>query len=159
MANCKKEYRTQWELNSHHRLKHSKPESTGDIEYTVQIEYNTANEQTSTDSISASATIEPDRTEVAAAKRKHRNNAQQIIYVMPGPDQWLKFNIYIDFYRLSWLTLERKKFNFNKNCQISFKKPNSKLKLKLISLIDWKSKLTKGVTRLNQTSKYSTRGR
>lgn len=87
VANCKKEYRTQWELNSHHRLKHSKPESTGDIEYTVQIEYNTANEQTSTDSIHASAAIDPNRTEVAVTKRKSRNSAQQIIYVMPGPDQ------------------------------------------------------------------------
>lgn len=105
VLNCKKEYRTQWELNSHNRLKHSKPESTSeqDIEYTVQIEYNTSNDKTS-DFVHASTfmhqikseemykqtAIESDLKEVSVAKRKNRNNNQQIIYVMPGPDQWLK---------------------------------------------------------------------
>lgn len=94
-------------MNSHIRLKHSKPESTSehDIEYTVQIEYNTSNDTTS-DLISASTfmhqienenlisektysqtAIEHDPKEVSVTKRKNRNNNQQIIYVMPGPDQ------------------------------------------------------------------------
>lgn len=104
IANCKKEYRTQWELNSHNRLKHSKPESSNepDIEYTVQIEYsNTSNEKPSTtfmhqieteNLISANGykqnAIEHGQKVVSTvAKRKNRKHNQQIIYVMPGPDQ------------------------------------------------------------------------
>lgn len=87
VANCKKEYRSQWELNSHNRSKHSKPGSAGDIEYTVKIEYNTSNEQTSSGLRGASTAMKSDRTAVSVTKRKKRNSAKQIIYVMPGPDQ------------------------------------------------------------------------
>lgn len=49
-----------------------------------------------------SAAIEHDHTEVLVTKRKNRNSAQQIIYVMPGPDQWLNININVNSCRYYW---------------------------------------------------------
>lgn len=104
MVGCNKEYRTQWELNNHHRLKHAKADMAQDqtLEYTIEL-YNTLNDDQPSDSARTSAfthridsehlsekmtehaSVHIDRTDVSMAKRKKRNSNQQIIYVMPGP--------------------------------------------------------------------------
>lgn len=109
MANCKKEYRTQWELNSHHRLKHSKYESKEannvfivnlEDDPIASYELDSATASTSmgdTDFQSFNKSI-PKRKYgqtdesvngeqmISTPKKKcKKNNNQQIIYLMPGP--------------------------------------------------------------------------
>lgn len=109
IADCNKEYRTQWELNSHHRLKHATSVITQDQpldQYTIEL-YNTLNDDQPSDSARTSASTfsidqvdnehlpantnkhilngQNDRTDVSMTKRKNRNNNQQIIYILPGP--------------------------------------------------------------------------
>lgn len=88
VVNCNKEYRTQWELNSHQRLKHSKAEPTID-----QIAEPEQAEQIESISLITNATEERPYEQLPSTSsngktiynRRKRKNTQQIIYVMPGP--------------------------------------------------------------------------
>lgn len=108
VGDCKKEYRTQWELNSHFRLKHSKQESestneTND-EYISQTECDGIDFELSASNAMPSCRIEIQSVEELGPKRKYalvsskkdqstpkkkvkriQQQQQQIIYVMPGP--------------------------------------------------------------------------
>lgn len=108
IVDCKKEYRTQWELNSHYRLKHSKPESIKehyDDEYIGQGESDSIDFEFGSSSVASTHKIEiqsieelgskrkyvlnGEQTEVkkggSSPKKRYKKNNQQIIYVMPGP--------------------------------------------------------------------------
>lgn len=91
MDNCKKEYRTKWELNSHQRLKHSNPDSLD--EHNNQMQLFTGNEtipnqyadEKKPKTILNKRNNSVIKTEKISPKPKKRKNNQQIIYVMPGP--------------------------------------------------------------------------
>ncbi|XP_031630017.1 zinc finger protein 761-like [Contarinia nasturtii] len=93
VEHCKKEYRTQWELNSHHRLKHSKSDSNVrppiicnqmDADSFDSYEGKTLkrpNNQTVNRSSKKKARKSP-------TKKKQQTKNQKIIYVMPGPVEY-----------------------------------------------------------------------
>lgn len=103
VGDCKKEYRTQWELNSHNRLKHSKPESVDEIvdeTYVSQFEcdaidielnsFNVKNDKQSCEEeapksqhVSTGVKNKPPTRKKTA--KKNQQPQQQIIYIMPGP--------------------------------------------------------------------------
>lgn len=96
--NCKKEYRTQWELNSHQKLKHTK--SITDIDQisgnSTQIVLNDSemNDLIGNDSVKRSHDDQTQSTSLSDKtinNRKKRKNNQQIIYVMPGPIENVSF--------------------------------------------------------------------
>lgn len=84
-------------MNSHYRLKHSKAEIAQNqpLEYTIEL-YDTLNDQPSNSARTSTFTHQIDNENFSTKsyksveiehmdKRKHRQNNQQIIYVMPGP--------------------------------------------------------------------------
>lgn len=92
--NCKKEYRTKWELNSHQRQKHSKSDSVDELNDKMES-YAFDNEMVCElieeieDDVKPKKCLRNKSTMMEKVKtdrkpRKRRSN-QQIIYVMPGP--------------------------------------------------------------------------
>lgn len=86
MDDCKKEYRTQWELNSHQRLKHHQHTSTisgkkekSNHDSIVQLKESMPKNAL----VSTGVLIETD--DDGPAPKKKRTNGRKVIYVMPGP--------------------------------------------------------------------------
>lgn len=92
--NCKKEYRTQWELNSHQRLKHSHNYTME--EFVVEGEENMSNLLEEDGKLERSVNTTEDKLTLkktnTSPKPKKRRSNQQIIYVMPGPVEDVNFH-------------------------------------------------------------------
>lgn len=80
VENCNKEYRTQWELNSHNRLKHTKAESN-DVQGVDYVNPH-GSERLCDQPIKS---LIKDGKKTSSVPKKARKSKQQIIYVMPGP--------------------------------------------------------------------------
>lgn len=96
IGNCKKEYRTQWELNSHQRLKHQQSETIPtaieqnesnfiDAKTIPKIEIHSVEVLPAKRRFNQSNQSTPIIKDDSTQKKKIKKSNEQIIYVMPGP--------------------------------------------------------------------------